>query len=150
MIAIESVHKFLSVKNIAVAGVSRSGKKFGNSAYNFLKSRGYNVFPVNPHANIIKDDICYKTLDEIKDKIDGVLIVLPPDEALNVIQLAYALNIKNIWLQQGAESNEAERFCREKGMNLVCGQCILMYVQPSSFPHNLHRWINKITHKLPQ
>ena len=149
MVTKESINKFFSAKNIAVIGTSRNNKKFGNSAYQYLKAKGYNVFAVNPNAEKINDDICYKSLSEIPEKIESVLIVLQPEKVGDAVRLAYSLNISNIWMQQGAESDEVIEFCNEKRINVVYKQCILMFIEPSSFPHNFHRWVNKITRKLP-
>jgi len=103
MVTKESINNFLSARNIAIAGVSRNNKKFGNSSYHYLKSKGYNVFAVNPNSDSIDGDICYKTIDEIPEKIESLLIVLSPDKSMEVINAAHALKIKNIWFQNGAE-----------------------------------------------
>lgn len=47
------VENFLSQKNIAVVGVSRNTKKFGNTIYRSLKKKCYNVFSINPNAEKI-------------------------------------------------------------------------------------------------
>ncbi|MFZ0454408.1 MAG: CoA-binding protein [Ignavibacteriaceae bacterium] len=149
MIAQESIVKFLSAQNIAVVGVSRNNKKFGFSAFNTLKAKGFNVYAVNPNAELIDGDTCYKSLDLIPDKIDSVLVVLPPEKTHDIAKQAHSLSINNIWLQQGAESDETISYCNDKGMNIIYKQCILMFTEPLSFPHNFHRWVNKITRKLP-
>jgi predicted CoA-binding protein len=150
MITRDSIDKFFSASNIAVVGASRDNKKFGNSAYRYFKVRGYNVFPVNPNAERIDGDICYKSLEEIPVNIESALVVLPPEKVEDVVKLAHEKNINNIWLQKGAESKEAIKFCNEKEMNIVYEQCVLMFAEPSSFPHNFHRFVNKITGKIPR
>ncbi len=149
MVVKESIDRFLSAGNIAVVGVSRNNKKFGFSAYNTLKTKGFNVFAVNPNTEMIDGDTCYKNLGEIPEKVESVLVVLPPEKTGDVVKQAFSLNINNIWLQQGAESDEIIDFCKDKGINVVYKQCILMFTEPLSFPHNFHKWVNKITRKLP-
>jgi uncharacterized protein len=149
MVTRSAINKFLSTKNLAIAGVSRNSKKFGNSSYKYLKSKGFNLFPVNPNAESIGGDKCYKSLDEIPEKIESLLIVLPPEKSNEVVKLACSLNIENIWLQQGAESEEAIKFCEDKGINIIYNQCILMFTEPAAFPHKVHRWINKVARKIP-
>lgn len=63
-----SVENFLSQKNIAVIGVSRNTKKFGNTIYRSLKKKGYNVFPINPNAEKIEGDNCYPDLLSLTQK----------------------------------------------------------------------------------
>lgn len=149
MINKESIDRFLSARNIAVVGVSRNNKKFGFSAYNTLKTKGFNVFAVNPNAEMIDGDTCYKKLALIPHRIESVLVVLPPEKTYDIVRQAHSLNVNNVWLQQGAESDEVIDFCKEQGMNVIYKQCILMFAEPLAFPHNFHRWINKITRKLP-
>ena len=150
MVTKESIDKFFSARNIAVVGASRDSKKFGNSAYRYFKIKGYNVFPVNPNAESIDGDMCYKSLDEIPANIESALIVLPPNKAEDIVKVAHSKNINNIWLQSGAESEEVIKFCNEKEMNVVYEQCVLMFTEPSSFPHNFHRMFNRITGKVPK
>jgi predicted CoA-binding protein len=149
MIKRESIDSFLSCTKIAVVGVSRTGKKFGNNALKELKNKGYTVFPVNPNAIEIDGEKCFGSLEQLPEKVDGAVVVVPPGESLKVIKQAFSAGIKNIWLQQGAESTEAISFCNDNGMNVVYGQCILMFAEPAEFFHRAHRWIKGITGKLP-
>jgi predicted CoA-binding protein len=149
MVKREIVNSFLSCRKLAVAGVSRSGKKFGNNALKELKKKGYTVYPVNPNANEIGGEKCFNSLIDLRAKVDGVVVVVPPNESLKVVKDAKSAGIKNIWLQQGAESDEAISFCSENGLNVVYGQCILMFAEPAEFFHRAHRWVRGVTGKLP-
>jgi predicted CoA-binding protein len=53
-----SIQDFVSGKRIALAGASRSGKKFGNIAGKELKTRGYQVYLVHPEAREIDGEPC--------------------------------------------------------------------------------------------
>ena len=47
-------------KRVAVTGVSRSSKDHGaNVVYQRLRSRGYEVFAVNPNADEVEGDRCF-------------------------------------------------------------------------------------------
>jgi len=75
---------------------------------------------------------------------------VPPAETEQVVQEAAAAGIRRVWMQQGAESEAAIRFCEEHGMSVVHGECILMFAQPVDSVHRLHRWIWRLLGKLPQ
>ena len=77
----QAIQEFIEGKRIAVLGVSRSGKKFGNIAYTELKQRGYQVFIVHPEAKDISGEPCYPNLSALRGQVDGVLICLPPKQA---------------------------------------------------------------------
>jgi predicted CoA-binding protein len=145
-----AVNKFLSQRKLAVIGVSRNKKKFGSLVYRELKARGYRVFAVNPNAESVEGDRCYAGIRELPEPVDGLVAVVPPAAAEEIVREAYAAGIKNVWLQQGAESERTVRFCREKGINCVYGQCILMFLEPVRFPHSLHRWVWKRVGRFPR
>jgi len=150
MVKREVINRFLSCSKIAVVGVSRTGKKFGNSAVRELRKKGYTVFPVNPNADEIEGEKCFGNLNQLPEKVDAALVVVPPDESVQVVKDAVFAGIKNIWLQQGSESTEAIGYCNDNGIKVVYGQCILMFAEPAEFFHRAHRWVNRFTGKLPK
>ena len=150
MITKRAVNDFLSCKKLAIIGVSRRSSKFGNTIYKELKSKGYMLYPVNAHAEKISNDICYRDLKSIPDKVDGIITVIPPVETEKVIHQAMAMGIKQIWMQQGSESDSAIQICKENNTNVIYGECILMFAEPVSIPHRIHRWVWGIIGKLPQ
>jgi hypothetical protein len=53
------------------------------------------------------------------------------------------LGISHVWLQQGSESVAAVQFCQEHGMNVVAGECILMYIPNTAFVHKFHKFFKE-------
>ena len=142
------IEDFLSRPAMALFGMSRSGKKFGNYAYRALVAKRYRVYPVHPTASSIDGIRCYSRLSELPERVNAVLVVVPPPQAVDVIRDAAAVGIRHVWLQQGAESPEAVRVGAELGLDVVAGECILMFAQPTGI-HKAHRWLRQITHRLP-
>lgn len=149
MIKKEVVEDFVAQKTLAVVGVSRDGKKFGNHAFRALKAKGYRLFPIHPKAERLEGEICYPDLHSLPEKVDGVLVVVPPSQTEEVVKDAAAAGIRRVWMQQGAESAAAIRFCEENHISAVHGECILMFAQPVDSVHRLHRWLWKVMGKLP-
>jgi predicted CoA-binding protein len=145
-----SVENFLSSKNIAVLGVSRGGKKFGNSAYNELKKKGYNVFAVNPNADEIDGNKCYKNISDIPVNIDGAFLAVNTSQTDRAVMEIISHGVKNIWIQQGSETKEAIELCKQNGINTVYKECILMFANPVESFHKFHRTIKKIFGGLPK
>lgn len=135
----QAVEDFIACRRLAVVGASRSGKKFGNAAYKELKQRGFEVYLVHPAAKEIEGDPCYASLAQLRDRVDGVVISVPPAQAPDVLRDAAAAGIHHVWLQQGAESAAALALASELGLNAVGGKCILMYAQPVRSYHGWHR-----------
>ena len=144
----KTIHSFLAEPALAIVGVSRTGRGFGNTAWRALKAKGYRVYPIHPSASQLDGTTCYARFAELPERVGGVVIVVPPASAIDVIDEAAAAGIKRVWLQQGAESPEALRACAERGMDAVSGECILMFAQPTGI-HRAHQLVRRVFGTLP-
>jgi hypothetical protein len=140
----QAIQDFINGKRIAVVGVSREAAKFGNMAFTELAARGYQVFAVHPEAKEIAGASCHPNLAALKGQVDGALVMVSPQKSAAVLREAAAAGIKNVWLQQGAESPEALAVARELGLNLVSKKCVLMYAPPVRSFHGWHRAFAKL------
>jgi hypothetical protein len=145
-----AVADFVGQRKLAVVGVSRQGKKFGNFAFRELRSKGYELFPVHPQAETIEGERCYPSLRALPEPVDALLIVVPPAQTEQVVRDAATAGIRRVWMQQGAESPAAIQFCQENGIREVHGECILMFSEPLAWWHRAHRWAWRLLGKLPQ
>ena len=134
------MREYLSARAMAVVGASNTSGKFGNLVCRELKRRGFSVIPVNPHEKEICDERCYHTINELGTLIDRMLIVLPPDMTQKLVRDLNPEFVSYVWMQNGAESLEAVRICRMKGIKTIYRQCILMHAPPVRSYHLLHRW----------
>jgi len=142
------IDQFLSQPHLALAGASRSGKKFGNIVLKELTAKGYRVAVVHPGADRIGAVECCPSLAELPDGVGGLLIAVPRAQAAHLVREAAAARIRWIWLAQGAESPEAIEYCQSRGINLIHNECILMFTQPTGM-HRCHRWLWGLLGKLP-
>lgn len=135
----QAIADFIQAKRYAIVGLSRSGKKFGNIVYTELKQRGYQVVAVHPSAEEINGVTCYPNLSAVSEQVDGVIVCVPPAQAVQVVRDAAAAGIRKIWLQQGAQSPEVLAVADELKLTPVTGKCILMYAGPVTSFHAFHR-----------
>ena len=140
----QSIENFIQKKRIAVVGVSRSPSKFGNRIFNELKQRGYEIYPVHPNLTEFEGQVCAKDLKELQGKVEGVVVCVSKDRVPDVLQQAAESEIKDVWLQQGAESGAALQTASELGLNLVTGKCVLMYAEPVGSFHKFHQVIARV------
>ena len=123
----ELINEFLNKKNVfAVVGVSKESEKYGNKVYFDLKRAGYSVYPVNPNAYTILGDKCYPTLKDLPVSPDVVDIVVPPKITEEMVKECKNLEIDKVWMQPGSESEEAISFCRENGIKVLYGVCVML------------------------
>jgi uncharacterized protein len=152
----EKVQDFLSLKRIAVAGVSRNPEKgaAANAIYNKFKNSGYQVFAVNPLAETVEGDTCFQNLKAIPDGVGGVVIVTPPHAAEDVLKQCIELGISRVWMHRsfgaGSVSVDAIKLCAENDITVIAGACPLMYLQPIDFGHKLIKGILRFTGGLPK
>lgn len=149
MVSQKIVDEFLSQKEIAIVGVSSNKKKFGTIVYNDLKSKGYNVYAVNPQLQSIDGDKVYSSVSELAEKVKAIVTIIPPEQTLKILPEAEEKGITHFWFQQGSSDERVEDYCDEYKLKYVADECILMFTQPSAFIHKAHKWINGVLGKLP-
>jgi uncharacterized protein len=151
-----AINDFLAQERIAVAGVSREpgGNHGGNFVYRRLKERGYEVFAVNPHADTVDGDPCYRSLSAIPGGVDAVVIATAPSAALSVVAECRDLGITRVWMHrsfgQGSVSPEAHEECRRSGIASIAGGCPLMYGPASDGGHRFMRVLAGLFGQLPK
>ncbi len=110
---------------LAVVGASRNREKWGYKLYNFFKGYYSKVYPVNPNAYNIDGDPVYPNLSSLPEMPDFVDVVVPPKVTLTVLEEAYRVGIKRVWLQPGSEDGEVLRKCEELDLDCVHGLCLM-------------------------
>jgi predicted CoA-binding protein len=87
----------------------------------------YDVIPVNPNADTIEGIACASSVAALPADVEALSIITPPRVTLEVVKQALEKGIKHIWMQPGAEEDEAIRLCRQKGINIIAdGSCLLI------------------------
>jgi uncharacterized protein len=126
MITAKTIDDFMNLRTWAVAGASRDKAKFGYQVWRDLRDKGYTAYPVNPNAAEIDGEPCFPSLAFLPAGVEGLVSVIPPDRTELIVREALAAGIRRIWMQPGAESDEAVRFCEENGIEVISGLCIML------------------------
>ena len=121
------IREFLNGNKFAVAGASEDREKYGNKVLRAYLQNELNVVPVNPHSETIEGRPVASSLIQIPDEVDSVSIVTPPNVTELVVKQAIAKGVRNIWMQPGAESNQAIQLAEAAGLNVIAdGPCVLV------------------------
>ncbi len=120
------IKEILSKKIFAVVGSFRNEQKVAYQILKNLKSRGYEVYPVNPKTTEVDGEKCYSSLADLPQKPDVVDIVTPPEISLEIARQCKQLGIEYIWLQPGAEDQKVIDFCKENNIKCVYKTCIML------------------------
>lgn len=146
----EPIDTFFEADAYAVIGVSADRKKFGNTVFRTMLDAGLKVYPVHPTLESVEGEACYHAVGELPDGVTSVVTVVPPAQTERVIPACAQRGVKSIWMQPGSDSGPAVEVARKAGMNVVNGQCILMFLEPVKSVHRVHRWVNKVVGRYPR
>ena len=147
----QDVQGFVSQKTIAMAGLSRDEKAISASMKKELQSKGYRILAVNPNAaEHRRRALLPEPLPRFPKGWAACSSSPPPSQSEKVVREAAAQGISRVWLQLGAQSEAAAAACAEHGLSAVSGKCILMFAEPVTSIHGVHRWFAKVFGQLPK
>ncbi len=127
-----AITDFLEAKTYAVAGASANRGKYGNKVLRALVDSGREVYPLNPATGEIEGQRAYASVADLPLVPESLSIITPPVATRQVVAEAIAAGVKNIWMQPGAEDDEASRSAREAGLNVIDdGSCVLVLLARS-------------------
>ena len=122
-----NLKEFLKASTFAVAGASRDRSKYGNKVFVALVASGRSVYPLNPTATEVEGHLAFATIAKLPVVLESLSIVTPPHVTRDVVKQAIAAGVKNLWMQPGAEDDQASQAAREAGLNVIDdGNCVLV------------------------
>ncbi|HET9723194.1 MAG TPA: CoA-binding protein [Actinomycetota bacterium] len=142
----EAAAAFLANERVAVTGVSRTPKNHGsNNVYKRLRERGYQVFAVNPNADVVEGDPCYHDLKSIPGGVHAVVIGTRPEIAEGTMRECAELGIEHVWMHRGpgagSVSDAATAYGRQHGITVIDGGCPLMFPPTADLGHKVMRFV---------
>ncbi len=112
-------------KNIAIVGASPNPEKDSNMVTKYLIDAGYNVFPIYPKEDEILGRKVYRSLAEIEDKVDIVVVFRKPQALVPIAQAVIDRgDVDVLWTQLGIVNNEAAKMAKDAGIKVVQNLCI--------------------------
>ena len=118
---------FLDAKTFAVAGASTQPHKYGNKIFRALLSAGSETYPLNPTQSKVERHTAFKTLSDLPVVPESLSITTPPKVTREIITEAIAVGVKNIWMQPGAQDEQASESARSNGISVIDdGSCLLV------------------------
>ena len=109
---------------------------------------------MNPLADRVDGDTCYKDMHSIPDGVDAVVIATPASAAEAVSRECHELGSTMVWMHRsvdaGSVSQAATDCCRANGMTAIAGGCPLMFEPVSDFGHRAMCWWSTLTGVVPR
>ncbi|MBK9796605.1 MAG: CoA-binding protein [Holophagaceae bacterium] len=123
----QTIAAFLEAGPFAVVGASIDRSKYGNKVLRCYQQHGREVFPINARADEVEGLKAYATLASLPVKVRAISVITPPAITEQVVREAAAAGVTHIWMQPGAESDEAIRSAEALGMAVIAGgPCLLV------------------------
>jgi predicted CoA-binding protein len=121
-------------RTVAVVGISRDQSKDSYRVAEYLKNHDFHIIPVNPFADEVLGEKCYKSLldipSEIQRTIEVVDIFRPSEDVLPIVD--QALQLKKlyskpyvVWMQLGIINEQAAERGRSAGLIVVMDRCMM-------------------------
>jgi predicted CoA-binding protein len=121
------IETFLSAETFAVAGASANRDKYGNKVLRALTESGRQIYPLNPKEAEIEGLPAYATLTDLPIVPQSLSIITPPAVTRQIVRQAVAEGVKSVWMQPGAEDEQASQIARDAGLNVIDdGSCVLV------------------------
>ncbi len=126
----KQLEQFLLSPVFAVIGASTNRDKYGNKVLRCYQQNDRPVIPVNPKEKQIEGINCVASVADLPTEIESISVITPPEITEKIVKQAAAKGIKNIWMQPGAESPAAVKYCAGQGINIIAdGSCLLVVLR---------------------
>jgi predicted CoA-binding protein len=123
----DPIERFLTSPAYGVVGASLRRHKYGNKVLRCYQQNGRRVIPVNPRETVIEGATCVATVLDLPDDVQSISVITPPPVTERVVDEAIRRGIKHVWMQPGAESDQAVAACEAAGINVIAdGSCVLV------------------------
>lgn len=139
-----AIADFLASRSFAVVGVSADRRKFGNSLFREMRDRGISVLPVHRSLDRVEGEVCYHSVTDLRGKVEAIVTAVPPEETERVLRDCAGAGIRRIWMMKGSSSDRTISLAQELGLDVVHGECPMMYLEPVRSVHKVHRWTKKL------
>ena len=125
--AVERIERFLRSEAYGVVGASSRRHKYGNKVLRCYQQNGRRVIPVNPREEASEGVRCVTNVLDLPADVKSISIITPPAITERVVEEAARKGIENVWMQPGAESQQAIAACEAAGINVIAdGSCVLV------------------------
>ena len=114
-----------NTKTIAVVGLSPDEKKPSNYVSKFMQQKGYKIYPIYPKFDEILGEKVYRSLSDIEDKIDMVVMFRKGEFAEILIDEVIAKKAKTFWLQLDITNELAKDKALKHGLNFIQDKCLM-------------------------
>ncbi len=121
----------MKYRKVAVVGLSDNEERDSYRVAEFLLTKGFQIYPVNPSLDTWKGIKAYPNLSAIpkSENIEIVDIFRRSEAVPAIVTEALQLRPKAIWMQEGVISEDGKEIAEKAGIYVVMDKCIMKEYQ---------------------
>lgn len=150
----QEIEAFWATPRLAVVGIPRDAKEFGQTLFADLRKWGYDAVPVSPHLTSVGDAQAYARVQDIQPGVDAALLLTAPGLNEQIVRDCAAAGVKRVWFygvsDRSAENQAAIAYCQEHGIAVVPGYCPYMFLPRAPFFHKMHGFVARMIGQCPK
>jgi predicted CoA-binding protein len=113
-------------KVMAVVGLSPKPHRDSNIVAKYFQDKGIKIIPVYPREETILGEKVYRSLPEIEEKVDMVVVFRKGADTPPIAKKAVEIGAKYFWMQETVVNDEAVKIAEEGGMKAVQDKCTMV------------------------
>ena len=117
---------------VAIIGASEKKNRFAHKAMTALMEHGHDVRLVNPFKETIDGYQCFKSVTEIKEKINTITLYVNATRFRDHIEEVIQVKPERVIMNPGTEDVEIEKVLEESGIR-VLRACTLVLLSGGEF-----------------
>jgi predicted CoA-binding protein len=121
----DELREILALETVAVVGCSTTPGKDAHDIPRYMLDNGYEVVPINPHAEEVFGRPAYDSLADVEETVDVVDVFRPSDEVAGIVDEALDREDAGVvWTQLGIRDDDATERAEAAGTRVVQDRCL--------------------------
>ncbi len=154
-----TLQEIMSPKSIAIVGASDNKARIGGRPLAHMIEQKFSggIFPINPNRDTVQGIKAYPSLLDVKDDLDFILVAVPSNIVVSVLQEAVVKKAKTALIfssgfaeigGQGEKlQNQIKKISKESGLRVIGPNCLGLFNSAKNFYPTFTSTIDRATPK---
>ena len=154
-----TLQEIMSPKSIAIVGASDNKARIGGRPLAHMIEQKFSggIFPINPNRDTVQGIKAYPSLLDVKDDLDFILVAVPSNIVVSVLQeavvkkaktaLIFSSGFAEIGCQGEFLQNQIKKISKESGLRVIGPNCLGLFNSAKNFYPTFTSTIDRATPK---
>lgn len=152
-----TLKEIMSPRSIAIVGASDNKTRIGGRPLAHMIEQNFSggIFPINPNRDTVQGLKAYPTLLDVKEDLDFILIAVPSDIVVSVLEqavekkaktaLIFSSGFSEIGGQGEIYQNQIKKISQESGLRVIGPNCLGLFNSATNFYPTFTSTIDRAT-----